>query len=191
MKPPDIDCALALIRPKPEQKAACAAMITERVALLRRVHLELSAIPSPGDLKKELEEIGKDLQTIRAAFRKYTKTCTALIFDKDAARREAFLGQLDHLIVSAQWHHGVLAVPPGGPRWDNMQALVAKLAKELLTTFGAGPLTKTRGGAFYLLAGLLYRAITGEVASLEQYCRDVLDNPVGGRIEPSIRTRSR
>jgi hypothetical protein len=193
MTPRDIvGDALELIKPQREQKAACAATITERVALLRRVHLDLGAIPSPGELKKELEEIGNDLQTIRAAFRKYTEACRNLIFYNDAVKREAFLDQLDHLIVSAQWHHAALVVPPGSHRWDNVKALAGRFAKELLTTFSASPLTRARSGAFYRLATLLYEGITGEVVSLEQYCRDVLDKadePGGGRIEPSIVVR--
>jgi hypothetical protein len=204
--PPDIiERALRLIKPKPEQKAACA-MITERVALLRRVHLELSAIPSPGELKEQFKDIAADLRRIKQLLEPSTHA-PALLWKTafghaDSADDEtglpknlpakAFLDELDWLIETAEFLHGAIGVRPGSHRWDNVKAVTAKLAAKLLMAFGAGPLTKTRGGAYYRLATLLYKGVTGtdvEVGAMEQYCRDVLDKADergGGRIEPSL-----
>ena len=85
-------------------------------AVAYRLHHDLEAIPSPGDLKKELKDIGRDLKSIRAAFQKYSAISKAMIFEKDEAKQKAFLGDLDRLIVSAQFYHdGLLSGLAAGP----------------------------------------------------------------------------
>jgi hypothetical protein len=201
-----IDRALKLIAPKPEQKETCVAMIEEHVAVLGRAYLAQGAGPSPGKLKKQFKDIAADLRRIKQSLESSTYA-PALLWktacgDADSADEsgqaknlpaKAFLGELDRLIAAAEFLHGAIVVRPGARRWDNVKAVTASLAAKLLTTFSARPLlTASRGGAFYRLATLLYEAVTGEVVSLEQYCRDVLDKadePGGGRIEPSIVVR--
>jgi hypothetical protein len=175
-----VDDALVLIKPRPEQEASCATTIRARVELLRKVHHDLEAIPSPGDLKKELKDIGRDLERTRAASRTYSAISKATIFEKDEAKQKAFLGDLDWLIVSAQFYHDALVVRPGSRRWDNVKVIAAKYADELLRSFSASAPGKTVGGTFYALAALLYKEATGKKANLEQYCREL------DRIEPNI-----
>jgi hypothetical protein len=63
MSRPDIvGDALALIKPKPEQEAACATTIRGRIALLRKVSAILGASPSPRDLRNDLGEISDHLK---------------------------------------------------------------------------------------------------------------------------------
>jgi hypothetical protein len=188
----DLSGALQLIDPRPEQWDACAATITQRIKLLRDAHHFLEEIPSPGHLKKELKAIGRDLKRTRAALQKYSAISKAMIFEKDEAKQKAFLGDLDWLIVSAQFYHDALVVRHGRRPWDNIKAVTAKFAFELLTTFGAKEPTKTAardGGVFLRLAALLYKGITGKNADLGRYCGDALDHAGDGRIEPNIVVR--
>jgi hypothetical protein len=180
--------ALALISPWPEQKDACAAMITKRVALLRDAYDHLETILPPGKLKKELGKIARDLKMTRRLLRQCSETGRAMAFGEDAP---AILDMLDRAIDSAQFHHDALVVPPPSRyKWDDIKALTARLTIELLRTFGSTTPTKTTDGNCYALASLLYERISGAGdANLEQYCRDALDHanePGGGRIEPSI-----
>jgi hypothetical protein len=185
-RPDIIERALSLIKPKPEQRAACATAIGQRDELLRRIHLVLGAIPSPGDLKKRLKKIGGDLRRTRRLLDE-PSGCVAAVVGPD------FLGEFDRLIDSAQFYHDAIAVRHGSRRWDNVKAIAARYANELLRSFGSAPPTKTPDGPFYNLASLLYEGATAKVGvDLEQYCRDVLDNvnELGGsRIEPSIVVR--
>jgi hypothetical protein len=184
--PPDIiDRALALIKPKPEHKAACVTAIRQRVEWLSRVHLDLGAIPSARDLKKRLKKIGDDLRRTKRLVEQ--SSCVAAVVGT------AFLGDFDRLIDSAQFYHDAIVVRRGSPRWDNVKAIAARYANELLRSFGSALPTKTPDGPFYNLASLLCEGATAKVGvDLEQYCRDVLDNVNelgGGRIEPSIVVR--
>jgi hypothetical protein len=176
--------ALTLIGPASEQEAACAAAIDARIRLLHLVWEEISKIPTPGVLRIELEEIVRDLNRIRRNFTKhYSKTAKAMIFENDSARQQAFSDEIDRCIKEAQFLITTdLIVRRGGHRWNNVKAIAAKYAKELLLSFSAKPPTKSRDGAFYELAALLYKAATGEGADLEQYCRQV----ELGRIEPNV-----
>ena len=54
--------ALEQIKPTLEKKRLCATTVRTRIYLLRQVHDDLSTIPSPGMLKKELKKIGDDLE---------------------------------------------------------------------------------------------------------------------------------
>jgi hypothetical protein len=176
--------ALTLIGPASEQKAACAAAIDARIRLLHLVWEEISKIPTPGMLRTELREIVRDLNRIKRAFsKKYSKVAKAMIFENDSARQQAFFDDIDHCIEEAQFHHDNLVFRPGGHQWDNVKAIAAKYAKELLLSFSPKPPTQYSGGAFYELAALLYKAATGETADLEHYCREL------GRIEPNIVVR--
>ena len=175
--------ALTLIGPASEQEAACAAAIAAHIRLLHLLWEKTSAIPTPGVLRKELKEIVRDLNRIKRAFSKYSKTATAIIFENDSARQQAFFDEIDRCSKEAQFlHHEDLVVPRGGHQWNNVKAIAAKYAKELLLSLSAKPPTKSGDGAFYGLAALLYKAATGKAANLEQYCRQV----ERGRIEPSV-----
>lgn len=177
--------ALRLINPKPEQRESCATIIRERVALLHFVSGELRAIPSSGDLKKELQTIVADLKRTKTAICRRSAVCKGMVFHKDATRETAFLNELDRLIESAKFHHNTLVVRRGSPRWDNAKAIAAKDANELLRSFSDKSLTKAAGGPFYRLASLLYEGATRKKnVNLEQYCRALLDGR--DRIEPSI-----
>jgi hypothetical protein len=188
----DLAGALLLINPQPEQRDVCAATITQRIEPFRDAYQRLEAIPSPGDLKRELADIGRDLERIRTALGQYSVFATAMIFWKDADKQKAFFAELEALIDAAKFHHDAIVVRAGGRPWDNIKALMAKFALELLTTFGAEKPTKTAardGGAFLELASLLYKGVTGKKADLGRYCRDLLDHAGDGRIEPGIVVR--
>jgi hypothetical protein len=182
--------ALVLISPNPAPQALCATTISVRVDLLRQTHQDLSAIPSPGDLKKGLETVGRDLERTRQSL----QSVASVVFEKDVARQQRFFDELDWLIDSALFHHAALGVPRGSRRWDNMKALAARFAAELLRTYSASPPTKTIDGVYFQLAALIYEGVTGAVGiDLSQYCRDVIDSadePGGGRLEPSIVVRA-
>jgi hypothetical protein len=186
----DLAGALLLINPRPEQKDACAAKITPRIELLRGVHRDLKALPSPGNQKIELEGIGRDLERIRIALGQYSESTTDLIFGKDAVKKKVFLAELDALIDSAKLYRDAVVVRHGRQPWDNIKAVTAKFAFELLTTFSAKKPTKTAikdGGAFLGLARLLYEGVTGmKNADLGRYCRDVRDHAGDVRIEPEL-----
>jgi hypothetical protein len=189
---PYLTDALALIGPTPERKNACAAMITERVALLHKVHQYLEALPSPGNLKEELKGIGEGLERIKTALEQHSEFATALIFWKDSVRQKGFLAELDELIDSTKFHRDAIVVQHGRQPWDNLKALTAKFAFELLHTFGTKKPTKTAakdGGAFFGLANLLFKMVTGKKADLKQYCCDVLDHAGDSRIEPGVVAR--
>ena len=148
--------------------------------MLRRVSDDLSKIPSPGELKEDLQDIKKQLERTRATFRRCSLANAMIIF-KDGSKETAFLEELDQLIDAAKFHHDALVVRPGSRQWDMVKAMAAKYADELLRSFGDKPPTKTEGGAFYMLASLLYRGATGATGvNLQQYCRDL------DRVEPSI-----
>jgi hypothetical protein len=186
----DLAEALALINPTLEQKDACAATITLRIKLLRGVHRDLKKLPSPGEQKIELEGIGRDLEGIRTAMGQYSEFTTDLIFGKDAVKKKVFLDELEALIDSAKSYHDAIVIRHGRQPWDNVKAVTAKFAFELLTTFSAKKPTKTAakdGGAFLGLASLLYECVTGmKKADLGRYCRNVLDNAGDVRIEPEL-----
>lgn len=148
---PDIvDRALRRIKPRPEQKDACIAVIKKRVELLRETHLSLKAIPSSGKLKEELADIGNALERMQDILSRCSETSRDLVFRGDVP---VFLNMLNRAIDSAQRDHDRLVVPRRGRfRWDNVKALTAGLAHELLITFSAKPPTRTEGGAFYRLA---------------------------------------
>jgi hypothetical protein len=176
--------ALKLIGPASEQEAACAAAIDARIQLLHLVWEAIRRLPTPGTLRKELKEIVHDLNRTKRTFKKYSKVAKAIIFQNDSARQQAFFDDIDRCIEEAQFLITTgLIVRRGGHRWNNVKAIAAKYAQELLLSFSAKPPTKSGGGAFYELAALLYKAVTGEDAGLEQYCRQL------GRIEPSVVVR--
>jgi hypothetical protein len=171
--------ALTLIGPASEQEAACAAAIAAHIRLLHLLWEKTSAIPTPGVLRKELKEIVRDLNRTKRVFTKYSKAANAIIFWNDSAKQQTFFDDIGRCIEAAQFHHDNLVFRPGGHRWDNVKAIAAKYAKELLS-FSPKPPTQSHGGAFYKLAALLYKAATGEDADLEHYCREL------GRIEPNV-----
>jgi hypothetical protein len=183
-----IERALELIKPKPEQRAACAGDVKDRVQMLMFLHRTCRNVPSPGTLRNEFNEIADFLKNFRRGFNKFSAISRAMIFWKDPKREEAFFKELDQRINAAQLNHDWLIVPPGGHRWNDTAAMAAKYAEELLRQFSAKPPTKTKGGAFYQLASLLYEAATGKKnVALEQYCRVQLDDP--DRFGPGIRLR--
>ena len=176
--------ALTLIGPASEQEAACAAAIDACIRLLHLVWEEIRTLPTPGVLRKELKEIVRDLNRIKQAFSKYSKTAKAIIFRNDPAKQQAFFDDIDRCIKEAQSLIATdLIVRRGGHRWNNVKAIAAKYAKELLLSFSPKRPTKSSSGAFYELAALLYKAATGKGADLEHYCREL------GRIEPNIVVR--
>jgi hypothetical protein len=188
--------ALALIKPRPEQEAACGDIIERRLRVLRKAHRSQAAIPSPGKLKKQLGDVGDAMKQTQRALRQLSDSSLALVF-RTRGDTLLFLKRLDRAIHTTQLNHDTLAVPRGRRyHWDNVKALTARLAAELLRAFSAKHLTKTTPtketgpGEFYRLASLLYEGITGEAdVDLSQYCRDVLDKanePAGGRIEPNV-----
>jgi hypothetical protein len=144
---------------------------------------EIRTLPKPGVLRQELKEIIRDLNRTKQAFTKYSKAAKAMIFWNDSTKQQAFFDAIDRCVESAQFHHDSLVVPPGGHQWDNVKAIAAQYANDLLLSFSAKSPTKTSDGAFYQLAALLYKAATGENADLEQYCRQL------GRIEPNVVVR--
>ena len=97
------------------------------------------------------------------------------------------------MIDSAEFYRNALVVRRGAHRWDNIKALSARLAAELLRTYSASRPTKTVDGAYFHIASLVYEGVTGKSGvDLSQYCRDHLASagkPGGGRIESSIVVR--
>jgi hypothetical protein len=180
-----VERALRLIRPKSER--SCVVAIRERVSLLRRVAEELNRCPSPGDLKKELKTLEKDMKRARTAMRLCSMPCRSMVFFKDAKREAAFFQELDQLVESAKFHQDALVVRRGSRKWDNVKALAAKYAYDLLRSFSDRPLTKASGGPFYRLASVLYEAASGKKSNLEQYCRQILDGV--DRFEPAVIVR--
>jgi hypothetical protein len=194
--------ALMLIGPESARWTDCATAVNERIRLLCLVWEELRTLPTPGVLREELKEIVRDLNRTKRAFAKYSRVARAVIFEDDmeriaktvnrrrtvlihSARQQAFFDTIEHWVEKAKFHHDSLKIPPGGHQWDNVKAIAAKYAKELLLSFSPKPPTLSYGGAFYKLAAHLYKAATGEDAELEQYCRQV----DLGRIEPSVVVR--
>jgi len=169
--------ALELISPNPEQRDLCATAIDARIQMLRGLARDIGSIPSPGDLKGELKEIVRDLKRTKRNFTKYSEVAKAATFWKDPERQEAFLTALNQGIEAAQFHHDALVIPPGSRQFDNVKAMAASYAAELLRCYSAEPLTPT-GRICRELAELLYKEATGKAANLEPYCRQP------GRIEP-------
>lgn len=186
-----VDRALTLIKPNAALADSCATTIRSRIDLLRQAHINLSTIPSPGKLKNDLKKIRDDLNRTRRNLQS-TIAC-AVVFEKDGERQKAFFDELDRLIDSAEFYRNALVIPPGSRRWDNLKALAARFAAELLKRYSVNAPTKTPNGVYFSLASMIYEGVTGkDNVDLSQYCRDHLDSadqPGGGRIEPGIVVR--
>jgi hypothetical protein len=174
-----VDRALDLINPKPEQETACAAATEARLQLLRDC-IELHRnLPSPGDLKKELSGIRRDLTKAKKAISSYSPAARAMIFKKDAVAEQQFFDSLDRLAADTQFFRASLVVRPGGHRWDNRKVMAARYGADLLRSYSTEPFTKT-GKACRELAELLWEGASGKVEDLAQYCRepDRIDPPL-------------
>jgi hypothetical protein len=179
--------ALRLIKPKPEQRALCAAAIKQRIERLQRHRAVIIEPPSPGDAKKQFAEIGRDLQRAREIFanKNYSELCKSMLWGDHLKKQKTFLVLLDQLIHAARHFHDTLVIPPGRPPRDGVKAAAVGHADELLRLFSNKCPTKTLRGPFYRLASLLYMGATGEEdVSLARHCRGHLDNP--NRVDPNI-----
>jgi hypothetical protein len=181
-----LSSALRLIKPKPEQRALCAAAIKKRIERLQRHRALIIEPPSPGDAKKQFAEIGRDLQRAREIFanKRYSELCKSMVCG-GLEKLKSFHDLLDQLIQAARHHHDTLIIPHGRPPRDGVKAAAVGHADELLRLFSDKCPTKTVGGPFYRLASLLYISATGEDdVSLARYCRRHLDSP--NRVDPNI-----
>jgi hypothetical protein len=182
-----VDRALALIRPRSKQRAACVADIRTSVEMLRPI--VAMTPPSPGVLKAELRDIHTQLLKTRKVLQ--PSWARALIFSANPsqippadpetgapATRPLFLDQLDQLIDAAEFSRDALRVPRGSKPWDVGKAEATRQARTLLATHGPA---KPQRGVPDKLASLLYEAATGETGvNLRQYRR------AGDRTEPGI-----
>jgi hypothetical protein len=188
----DVDDAVELIGPKPNQRPLCWQQTEERIGRLIVIASRLDKIPSPGILRKELDEIARDLEKFKKALRQYSKVSVALLytnnailsqfrrqseiltyFSRAAAKQKILFEEIDSLIEAAVRHSKNLVVPPGSRRYDHVKASAALYSDQLMRSFGSAPPTKTVDGAFYRLAALLHKTATGKDANIEQYCREV------------------
>ena len=172
--------ATELIEPPHEQEARCHDIIEQRLEMLRDVHRRQAAISSPGELKKQLQNIDRDLRRMRRSLERWP-SATDVVFDQDAIKKQPFFDQIDLLINSTKFYGQAIASAPGGHRWNNMKALSARLAYELLITFGIKP-TKTAEGTFSVSPHCCGRVSLAKrtpiLSSIAATCLTTSTNPV-------------
>src|SRR3954471_8606274 len=113
-----VERALAWIKPQPEKRAPCSDTMQARVKMLRELSYAFNKLPSPGELKEDLQCIQKQLKNTSETIRQYP-AASGLIFSATpsqitpadpetgfSATRPPFLDQLDELIDAAEFSRG-------------------------------------------------------------------------------------
>jgi hypothetical protein len=156
--------ALELLKPSKHNLADCRAAIERDIKIITTVR-EHWRSRSPGKMRDQLEQVAKHARRLEAALRNLDATLKGHVFDDDLSKRlKAARGNAEHYaeaLVSWKTQSG-----------DPAKFAAVIRARALIQEFGDGRLSKTIGGAWNTLAGLIYEAVAGEDnADLTAYCR--------------------
>lgn len=140
----------------------------------------MKAMPSPGELRKQLDQFVKAAGWMLDAMKGLHDMNKMAVFqepstDPGSPRHDAFVAQLERVGRNAAVLRNSTLVKPGSKVWDDTKGQSARFARDLIKEFGCDgrPPPLTIGGPYFTLASILYEGGTGKAdEDLSQYCRN-------------------
>jgi hypothetical protein len=162
---------LEQIRARPDCEATCRRETGKMIATIKSTQ-EVGDVDPSTATKAELEKFRYALKKVSGAASQLSPVTRGLLFND--LEHEFFSDELESLITNVDTTLSLIQARTQGSKPQRISKMVAAaFASSLIEKYSSFPLTLTKGGRYFRLAGLLYEVATGQRADLTRYCRAI------------------